>query len=56
MDVIDMGREIIVVPDPLLPTTALPDAALAAADAGHGLPLATGQGTGEDRLDQPPAG
>jgi hypothetical protein len=56
VNVIDMGREVIVVADHVLPVTALPDASLAAAGAGLGSPLAAGQGAGEDRLDQPPAG
>ena len=56
VDVIDVGREILVVADRMLPEPALPDAALAAPQPYLRAPLASGQATGENRLDQAPAG
>lgn len=55
VDIIHVRREILVVADRVLPEAPLPDAAFLAAQARLGAPLASGQTSGEDRLDQPPA-
>lgn len=55
VDIIHVRGEILVVADRVFPEAPLPDAALLAAQARLRAPLAGGQTSGEDRLDQPPA-
>jgi hypothetical protein len=54
VDIIDMGREVLVVAYAVLPKAPLPDAALAASHTCLEPALAHRQAAGENRLDDPP--
>ncbi len=56
MNIVDMGREIVIAADRVFPKTALPEATLRLSQACIAAPLAKGHVAGERRLDDAPAG
>ena len=55
VDIIDMGREIVIVADRMFPKAPLPKAALAPPQSCLRAPLTDGQVAGEDRLEHAPS-